>query len=212
MICPRIPVRRVLDIGGAHGLFGALIAREHPPAGSDVLDLPEAIAASQPLAEAEGLLDVVDFVAGNAISEEIAGQYEVVFIGNLLHHLTTIQTRDLLRKVRGTLAPGGTLAIFGMLEPTDAEEVNCLAECFTLFFLLTSSARLPVRATLEQALADAGFEVELVHQFPLGMALLTATAGTPAGESATQLRHHRLPADPPDSRQADRDAGDAEQQ
>jgi cyclopropane fatty-acyl-phospholipid synthase-like methyltransferase len=184
MTRPRIPVRRVLDIGGGHGLFGGLIAREHPGATSDVLDLPEAIAAARPLSEAEGLLDVVDFVVGNAISDEITGRYEIVFIGNLLHHLSEAQTRDLLRKAHAALTPGGTLAIFSMLEPAEADEVNCLAECFTLFFLLTSSARLPARATLERALLDTGFELEPVHHFPMGMALLTAHAPIPAGEPA----------------------------
>jgi hypothetical protein len=79
-----VPVKpgadRLLDIAGSHGLFGALISRQHPPMRSVVLDLAEAVEQSLRLAQEEGIEDVVTHVVGDALADDLGEGYDVVFL------------------------------------------------------------------------------------------------------------------------------------
>jgi CheY-like chemotaxis protein len=83
-LAPLVPVnkgaRRMLDIGGSHGLYGAMICREHPAMCSEVLDLPDAVEHARRLAHLEGIDDVVTFREGNALKDDLGGRYDVVFV------------------------------------------------------------------------------------------------------------------------------------
>jgi len=89
MVATAVPVkpgaRRLLDIAGSHGLFGALIARAHPPMRAEVLDLPQAVDHARHLGYAEGLDDLVTWRAGDALTDDLGDGYDEVFLGNILH-------------------------------------------------------------------------------------------------------------------------------
>jgi ubiquinone/menaquinone biosynthesis C-methylase UbiE len=141
-----VPVRRdatrLLDIAGSHGLFGALIARAHPPMRSQVLDLPQAVEQARKLASAEGLDDVVTFRVGDALVDDLGADCDVVFLGNILHHFTPQQIGDLLARVRRAMSAGGTVAIWEVSQPAaDDAQPDLIGDAFALFFRLTSTAR-----------------------------------------------------------------------
>jgi hypothetical protein len=63
--------QRMLDIGGSHGLYGAMMCRLHPPMRSEVFDLPEAVEHARALAREEGIDDVVSHRSGNALRDDL---------------------------------------------------------------------------------------------------------------------------------------------
>jgi SAM-dependent methyltransferase len=123
-VARRIPVppgaRRMLDLGGSHGHFAAEVCRRHPGLVAEVMDLPQAIEAAAPLMAAEGLDERLKHRPDDATKADLGtGQFDVVLMANLAHHLDAEQNRDLAERVARAMKAGGTFVI---LEPARAEE------------------------------------------------------------------------------------------
>lgn len=155
----RIPVprgaRRLLDIGGSHGLFAAELARRHPGLRAEVLERPEAIAAARELAREAGL--AVEHRAGDLRDEDLgSGTLDLVLLANVLHHFRAEENAELLRRVHRALRPGGVVAIWEIDVPA-AGSPAAIGDLAALFFRLTSSAEALRAGDSEAWLRAAGF-------------------------------------------------------
>ncbi len=162
VVAEQVPVppgaRRMIDIGGGHGLYGAMICRRHPPLICEVLELPAAIASARAMARREGIEDVVSHRAGDAATEDLGKRvYDVAFLGNLIHHLTTDQNRDLLARLRLCLRPGGTVAVWDFRYPEAGSPPDLVADGFALLFRIGSSTRGISIPEYSGWMTDAGF-------------------------------------------------------
>jgi hypothetical protein len=112
----RVPVprgaRRLLDLGGSHGVLGATICRRHPPLRSTVVDLPAALPHARALAREAGIEDVVEHREGDALESELGADYDVAVVSKLLHHFKPADIARVLGRVRAALRSGGTIAIW----------------------------------------------------------------------------------------------------
>jgi len=183
LVAATVPVKAgattLLDIAGSHGLFGALIARAHPPMRSLVLDLPPAVEAASKLAAAEGIDDVVSYRSGDALADDLGAGYDVVFLGNILHHFIPSQITGLLERIRRALSPGGTVAVWDGAQPGPGDPPDLAGDAFSLFFRLTSTARCYTATEHTGWLAGAGFVDVQLHPLPVGRFFLLATGRTP---------------------------------
>ena len=132
---------RMLDLGGAHGLFSAVLCRRYPGLRAEILDLPEAVEQAAPRMEREGLGDRVRFRAGDALTEELgANAFDLVFVSNLLHHLEPSQSRDVIRRAARALRPAGVLVIQELFTPSSAGRDGQVGALADLYFSLTSAS------------------------------------------------------------------------
>jgi predicted O-methyltransferase YrrM len=170
LVARMVPVKagatRLLDIAGSHGMYGALIARAHPPMRAEVLDLPEAVEHASKLGSAEGLDDVVSWRGGDALSDDLGDGYDVVFLGHILHHFAPPVIADLLARVRKAMTPGGTVAIWDIPQPGETTR-DVIADAYALFFRLTSSARCYRADEYCMWLTDAGFTAVHAEEAPM---------------------------------------------
>lgn len=145
---------RLLDLGGAHGTFAAALCRRHPGLEATVLDLPGSVAVGREIAEGR-----VAFREGDMLDpgSDLGGPYDAVLLFDVVHHLTPEQTLTLLRRIRGVLRPGGTLAVLDLFRTGRRRRPRASAAFLGLFFHLTSGADLPSAAGLARGLAAAGF-------------------------------------------------------
>jgi len=138
-IAPLVPVKpnakKLLDIGGSHGLMGAKICKLHPPMTSTVFDLPDAIAQAQKIGESEGLDDYVSYQAGDALADDLGNNYDVVFVGNLMHHFSEEQNRLLIQKITKALSPNGTLSIYDVGRKKSTSFPDVFEAATSLMFL-----------------------------------------------------------------------------
>ena len=133
--------RRLLDIGGSHGLFAAELVRRHPGLEAEVLELESALEAARALAREEGIGALVKHRAGNLLSDSFGDrELTAVLLANVLHHFGPEENRDLLRRVHQALEPGGVVAIWEIDVPA-AGAVPDMADLGALFFRLTSTAK-----------------------------------------------------------------------
>ena len=116
VVAARVPVRKgatsLLDLAGAHGLFGAAICRRHPPLRSTVIDLPQALAHARPLAHAAGIDDVVTHREGDLLTADLGRDHDVVLLANILHHFTPDRIVSVLGRARDAMGPDATIAIW----------------------------------------------------------------------------------------------------
>jgi len=157
----------LLDIGGSHGLYGAMIARRHPPMRSVVLELPESVESARALAKEEGIDDVVTHRVGDVTTDDLGrDSYDVIFLGNMVHHFSTDENRNLLGRIRDALTRGGTAAIWDFRRPENDREPDCIGDGFALLFRLSSSSRLHGEDEMTAWMRDAGFLDVQVHPGP----------------------------------------------
>jgi len=157
----------LLDIGGSHGLYGAMIARRHPPMKSVVLELPESVESARALAKKEGIDDVVTHEIGNAAADDLGRDaYDVVFMGNIVHHFSGDENRNLLERISNALARGGTAAIWDFRCPEGNGVRDCIGDGFALLFRLSSSSRLHGEDEMTAWMRDVGFADVTVHPGP----------------------------------------------
>jgi predicted O-methyltransferase YrrM len=168
LVAPLVPVKegavRLLDIGGSHGLNGAMICRRHPGLRSEVLDLPQAIEHDRKLAREAGIDDIVTHRAGDALTEELGADYDVIFLGSIAHHFSPEQNLALLRRAKDALTPHGTIAIWEVEQPGPEAEADIVGDAFALYFRLTSTSRVYTAEEYAGWLTAAGStEVQVVH-------------------------------------------------
>jgi SAM-dependent methyltransferase len=162
----RTPVPRgarlMLDLGGSHGHFAAVICRRHPGLRAHVLDLPPAIEKAAPLLAAEGLGDRVVHIAGDATRAVLGDErYDLIFMSNLAHHLDGEENRALTQRVTRALRARGIFVIQEPVRPLRPEQAGQTGTLLGLYFALQSRANVRTWTIAEIAgwQANAGLHV-----------------------------------------------------
>lgn len=183
LVATMVPVRpgaqRLLDIAGSHGVYGALIARAHPPMRAEVLDLPQAVEQARKLGSAAGLDDVVTYRAGDVLVDDLGADHDVLLLSNILHHFAPPQIVELLARVRRAISTAGTVAIWEVCQQdTDDAQPDLIGDAFALFFRLTSTARCYTAGEFTSWLTDAGFTDVQIHALTVSRSLILVTGRT----------------------------------
>ncbi len=150
--------RRVLDLAGGHGAFGAALCRRQPGMRSVVIDLPAALAAGRELAREMGHADLVEHREGNLLEDDLPAGQDVVMLSQILHHFKAAQNLAILHKAAQALESGGTVAIWEIEAPDPRREKAGLGDGAALYFRLTSGARAYHGDDYAGWLRAAGFE------------------------------------------------------
>jgi cyclopropane fatty-acyl-phospholipid synthase-like methyltransferase len=146
---------------------------------SEVLDLPQAVEHAQKLAREACLDDVVTHRPGNALENDLGHDYDAVFVGDVVHHFTLAQNRDLFRRVRDVMTPNGTVAIWDYERPDLNAEPELGGDGLALFFRITSTAQCYTSADYMDWISSAGFVDVKTHPTPFAPShiLVTGRAG-----------------------------------
>jgi hypothetical protein len=158
--------RKMLDIGGSHGLYGALLCRMHPPMRSEVLELPEAVEHARKLARDESIDDVVTHRSGDALRDDIGSDYDAIFLSNITHHFTPDQNMELLQRIRAAMTTQGTVAIWEFIRPESNAQSDLIGDGFALLFRITSATRCYTAADYLGMIESAGFVDVIEHPTP----------------------------------------------
>jgi ubiquinone/menaquinone biosynthesis C-methylase UbiE len=146
----------LLDVAGGHGWFSAELCRRHEGLRATVLDLPGSARVGREIIAAAGMSERVRHREGDMFIADLGGPYDGALVFDIVHHLSGEQIVKLLRRVRGVLKPGGTVAVLDMFR-SDARRQRASAAALGLLFHLTSGADLHSPAELAGYLREAGF-------------------------------------------------------
>ena len=101
--------RRLLDVGGGPGTYSALFTGAHPELRATVMDLPEVVALAGEILASMHAAGRVETLAGDYRTTAFPPGNDVVLMSGIFHRETESTCRDLIRRAREALGPGGLL-------------------------------------------------------------------------------------------------------
>jgi len=104
-------VKRLLDAGGGSGAYAIAFAQASPEVEVDLLDRPAVLdIAGRHVSEA-GLAERVHLRPGDLTTDALGTGYDLVLLSAICHSFDEAVNRDLVRRCREALAPGGRLVV-----------------------------------------------------------------------------------------------------
>jgi len=158
---------RVLDIAAGHGLFGIEVAKQNPQAHVTGLDWAPVLRVALENAKKAGVQDRYDMLAGSAFDVDFGGPYDTVLLTNFLHHFDVETCVGLLKKVRGSLKPGGCAATLEFV-PNEDRVSPPMPAAFSLTMLASTPAGDAYTfRELSEMHRQAGFGPVTAHPIPM---------------------------------------------
>lgn len=157
----RVPegARRMLDVGGSHGLYTVAFCRKHPELHGSVLDWPIGLeAAQQTLDENPDVADRIDLVERDFEEEELPEGYDFAFLGNIIHGINPEGNQELFGKLARSTTDRGMVAIVDQLAGVSGSKFARGAAALIGFNLfLFSGGRSYPYEEVKGWLSDVGF-------------------------------------------------------
>jgi hypothetical protein len=151
------PPKRLLDVGGGHGMYSAAMCRRFPGLAAEVLDLPQVVEHGREMVQEEGLSERIAFRAGDLRTSEWGKDFDLVFLFNILHNLTERECIDALVKARKALRVGGTVVVVDSEHDGGEGDVSATAGNNELFFFLVSGSQAWPEPKVRIWIETAGF-------------------------------------------------------
>lgn len=153
------PPRRMLDVGGAHGLYTVAFCEKYPDLEGTVLDWEIGLeSARETLADRPEVADRIDLVERDFEREELPGGYDFAFLGNIVHGVSPEGNRELFGKLAAATTDRGTVALVDQLAGVSGSHyARSLAALIGFNLFLFSGGRSYEYDRLRDWLAGAGF-------------------------------------------------------
>lgn len=158
---------RVLDIAAGHGLFGIEIAKQNPQAHVTGLDWAPVLRVALENARRAGVHERYDMLPGSAFEVEFGGPYDAVLLTNFLHHFDPGTCIQLLKKVRGSLKPGGCVATLEFVPNEDRVSPPMPAAFSMTMLTTTADGDAYTFRELSDMHRQAGFDAVTAHPVPM---------------------------------------------
>lgn len=148
-------VASALDLGGGPGTYSMELARKKIDV--TLFDLPDAIAIAQQILAEQGMHSI-GLKTGDFHSDDIGSGYDLVFISQILHSLSSDESMTLIRKAAGALNPKGRIAIHEFLLEEDRARPAAGALFSVNMLVNTAAGRSYTVQEMKAWLAKAGFK------------------------------------------------------
>jgi 2-polyprenyl-3-methyl-5-hydroxy-6-metoxy-1,4-benzoquinol methylase len=107
--------RRLVDVGGGHGLYSIAFCRRNPQLTATVFDVRDTVELTREVIDQEGMTERVSTRTGDFWRDDLGGGYDVALLFNILHANQAPQNVELLAKVAAALNPGGTVVVMDQI-------------------------------------------------------------------------------------------------
>jgi len=150
--------RRLLDVGGGHGLYSIKFCRRYPDLSATVFDLPQALEVARETIVAEGMAGRVTAQEGDIWPDDLGTGYDVTLLFNLIHAYSPDKNTALLHKISGALNHGGLIVILEQITGKVLGSIaNALARLQALNYFNDLDARTYAFDEIASWLTQAGF-------------------------------------------------------
>ena len=108
--------RRLLDLGGGHGLYAIEFCRRHTNLLATIFDLQPALETARQTIAQESMGTRISTLEGDLQTDDLGGPYDVVLVFNILHGFEADRNAELLHRISRGINTGGMVVL---LEQTD---------------------------------------------------------------------------------------------
>lgn len=118
-VVPRITLahgsRRLLDLGGSHGLYSIRCCQRYDRLEAIIVDFPEALQHTARIVRQHEMEGRISLLGGDFRTMILPGNLDAVLMFNIIHGLTEEENRVLISRVLNDLRPGGKLYILDQM-------------------------------------------------------------------------------------------------
>jgi len=101
--------KRILDLGGAHGVYSMAFAQKNSVSEVTLLDLPPVIKIAKNFIDQHGMKDRIKFEAGDFNTDDIGNGYDLVFVSHVFYQKKGIES--VLDKIYDSLNENGAVIL-----------------------------------------------------------------------------------------------------
>jgi 3-hydroxy-5-methyl-1-naphthoate 3-O-methyltransferase len=101
----------LLDVGTGSGIYAFACLQQNPKLRAVLWDRPEVLKVAREMAEAYGVADRTEFVAGDMFADPVPAGADVVLLSNILHDWDVPECRALLNRCADALPDGGRVLV-----------------------------------------------------------------------------------------------------
>ena len=159
--------RRLLDLGGGHGIYAAAFCNRHPELHATLFDLPDALEAGREMLADAGLEGRVHLRGGDLLRDDFGTGYDAVLLASVLHCLRPEDNARLLGRVRDALGPGGVVIVSEQVvegRPSDTVLRQAFLQMFSLNLFHLMGGQLYSQETIVGWLTGNGFEPPVLNR------------------------------------------------
>jgi SAM-dependent methyltransferase len=146
--------RRLLDLGGSHGLHAMAFCDRYPALEAVIVDQASALADTPQALRDAGMAGRIRTVAGDLRDADWGGDYDVVLFLSVMHNQSAEDNRRSVHRIAKALRPGGVLVIHEY--PADAP-LSAYDAAFRVTLLTETGTGTHTASALMGWLAAAGF-------------------------------------------------------
>ncbi|MCD9014569.1 methyltransferase [Parachryseolinea silvisoli] len=174
--------KTLLDIGGNTGKWATACFEYDPNVTVTIMDLPGQVEMARTNIAAKGFADRVRFQEANILDEQqqIAGQFDVIWMSQFLDCFSEDQIRSILRRCRQALSPTGKVFILEPFWNNQRFQASAFSlQQTSLYFtaIANGNSQMYHSGIFTRCIEDAGFRVT-THENLIGVShtLLTCEA------------------------------------
>jgi cyclopropane fatty-acyl-phospholipid synthase-like methyltransferase len=108
--------KKLLDLGGSHGLYSTEICKRFPLILAEIMDFASVEPFAKLTIEKHKMKDRVKFRIGDFMKDEFGSDYDVIFAFNVIHGLGREANYQLAVKVNKALNSGGSYVILDLIK------------------------------------------------------------------------------------------------
>lgn len=146
--------RRLLDLGGSHGLHSIRFCQNYPQLDAVIVDMPSALTETGPEIEKAGLSKRISLSPGTLQEHDWGDANDLVFYLSVAHNHSAEENRLAIRQIGDSMNPGGLLVIHEYLAETSLDALNA---AFRLTLLLETGTQTHRHEDYCDWLTAAGF-------------------------------------------------------
>jgi O-methyltransferase len=107
--------------------------------------------------EEEGMADRIEFRVGDLFEIDLGTGHDIAMANSIVHHFSPEENVRMLRRARGALRSGGTMAVLELDRPAPGKCGTQLGTLTGVLFYVTSRARTYTGAEIAEFFEQAGF-------------------------------------------------------
>jgi SAM-dependent methyltransferase len=103
--------KNLLDLGCGSGIYSFILGMKNPRLALHLLDSRDVLQIAKSVQSNYRLVNNVHYHPANILTDEVAGEFDIVLVSNLLHLLGHAESVVLLKRAYKMVAPGGSLVV-----------------------------------------------------------------------------------------------------
>ncbi len=131
-------VSEFLDVGSGPATYPIALCKKFPDLHATIFDLPVTLNITRHFIRAAGMEDRIRLIAGDYRKDAIPGDYQVIFLSNVIHGEDYAKNEALIGKLAKNLEPAGRIVIKDHILD-DSRAKPAVGAIFSLLMLLTTA-------------------------------------------------------------------------